>query len=45
MSVNRLEALKGNRAGWFSIRVNDQYRVTFLWEGGHASEVGVEDYH
>ena len=42
---NRLEALKGDRAGRFSIRVNDQYRVTFRWEGGNASEVSVEDYH
>ena len=42
---NRREALKGNRAGWFSIRVNDQYRITFQWESGNASEVGVEDYH
>jgi toxin HigB-1 len=42
---NRLEALKGDKAGWHSIRVNDQYRVTFRWEGGHAYEVCVEDYH
>lgn len=42
---NRLEALKGDRAGRFSIRVNDQYRITFKWEGGNASEVCVEDYH
>jgi proteic killer suppression protein len=42
---NRLEKLKGDRAGRFSIRVNDQYRITFRWEGGNASEVGVEDYH
>jgi toxin HigB-1 len=42
---NRLEALKGDRAGRFSIRVNDQYRVTFRWESGNASEVSVEDYH
>jgi proteic killer suppression protein len=41
---NRLEALKGNRAGRHSIRVNDQYRVTFRWESGHAHEVSVEDY-
>jgi proteic killer suppression protein len=42
---NRLEALKGDRAGRHSIRVNDQYRVTFRWESGHAYEVCVEDYH
>jgi proteic killer suppression protein len=44
-SGNRLEALKGTRAGRYSIRVNEQYRVTFRWEGGHAFEVDVEDYH
>ena len=42
---NRLERLKGQRAGSHSIRVNDQFRVTFLWESGHAYEVSVEDYH
>ena len=42
---NRLEALKGNQAGRYSIRVNDQYRVTFRWENGNAYEVGVEDHH
>jgi proteic killer suppression protein len=42
---NRLERLKGQRAGRHSIRVNDQYRVTFRWENGHAFEVCVEDYH
>ncbi len=42
---NRLERLKGKRAGRHSIRVNDQYRVTFRWESGHAYEVCVEDYH
>jgi toxin HigB-1 len=42
---NRLEALKGDQAGRHSIRVNDQYRVTFRWESGHADEVSVEDYH
>lgn len=44
-SGNRLEQLKGERAGQYSIRVNDQYRITFNWEGGNATEVGVEDYH
>jgi toxin HigB-1 len=42
---NRLEALKGDQSGRRSIRVNDQYRVTFRWEGGDAYEVSVEDYH
>jgi proteic killer suppression protein len=42
---NRLERLKGNQAGRHSIRVNDQYRVTFRWESGHAYEVAGEDYH
>jgi len=42
---NRLELLKGREAGRHSIRVNDQYRITFRWEDGHAYEVSVEDYH
>jgi proteic killer suppression protein len=42
---NRLEALKGQRAGRHSVRINDHYRVTFRWEKGHAHEVRVEDYH
>jgi proteic killer suppression protein len=42
---NRLERLKGQQAGLHSIRVNDQYRVTFRWEDGNAYEVRVEDYH
>jgi proteic killer suppression protein len=44
-SGNRLEPLKGKQAGRHSIRVNDQYRVTFRWESGNAYEVRVEDYH
>ena len=44
-SGNRLEPLKGKQAGRYSLRVNDQYRVTFPWEMGHAYEVRVEDYH
>lgn len=44
-SGNRLERLKGDQAGRFSIRINDQYRVTFRWEQQHAYEVRVEDYH
>ena len=42
---NRPEALKGDHAGRQRMRVNDQYRVTFRWENGHAYEVAVEDYH
>jgi len=42
---NRLEALRGELRGRYSIRVNDPYRVTFRWENGHAFEVAVEDYH
>ncbi len=42
---NRLEVLKGDQAGRYSVRVNDRYRVTFRWEQGHAYEVRVEDYH
>ena len=42
---NRLEALKGTQAGRHSLRINDQYRVTFRWEHGHAHEVRIEDYH
>lgn len=42
---NRLEALKGNRAGQHSIRVNDQWRIVFRWEGGRAHDVAIVDYH
>jgi toxin HigB-1 len=42
---NRLEKLRGNQAGRHSIRINDQFRVTFGWEEGDAHEVRVEDYH
>ena len=42
---NRLELLKRDQAGRQSIRVNEQYRVTFRWENGHAYEVRVEDSH
>lgn len=42
---NRLERLKGQQAKRHSIRVNDQFRVTFRWENGHAFEVCIEDYH
>jgi len=42
---NRLEALKGNRAGQHSIRVNDQFRVCFRWSGTGARDVEIVDYH
>lgn len=42
---NRLEALVGDRKGQYSIRVNDQYRICFRWEGGDAYDVEVTDYH
>jgi proteic killer suppression protein len=42
---NRLEALKKDRSGQHSIRVNDQYRVCFIWRGNHAHEVEIVDYH
>jgi proteic killer suppression protein len=42
---NRLERLRGDRAGQHSIRINDQYRLCFRWEGGYADEVEVTDYH
>jgi proteic killer suppression protein len=44
-SGNRLERLKGDQAGRLSIRINDQYRVTFRWDRGEAYEVRVEDDH
>ena len=42
---NRLEALVGDRRGFHSIRVNDQYRIVFRWAYGNASEVQIVDYH
>jgi len=42
---NRLEALKGHRAGQFSIRINDQWRVCFGWAGGDVFDVEIIDYH
>jgi toxin HigB-1 len=42
---NRLEALKGDREGFYSIRINDQYRIIFRWEGHNVSEVSIVDYH
>lgn len=42
---NRLEALKGDRAGQYSIRVNDRYRICFRWIDGEAHDVELIDYH
>ncbi|HLH21963.1 MAG TPA: type II toxin-antitoxin system RelE/ParE family toxin [Chloroflexota bacterium] len=42
---NRLEPLRGDRSGRYSIRVNNQYRITFRFESGNAFEVLCEDYH
>jgi toxin HigB-1 len=42
---NRLEALKGNRKGQWSIRINDQWRICFRFEGGDAFDVEIVDYH
>jgi len=42
---NRLEALLGNRVGEYSIRINKQWRVCFVWREGDAHEVEITDYH
>ena len=42
---NRLEALKGNRAGQWSIRINDQWRICFVWDEGGPRNVEIVDYH
>jgi len=42
---NRLEALRGDRGGQYSIRVNDQYRVCFRWTAAGAEDVEIVDYH
>lgn len=42
---NRLEALHGNRAGQHSIRINDQWRICFVWNGTDAENVEITDYH
>ena len=42
---NHLEVLRRNRAGQYSIRINDQYRICFVWREGDAYEVEVIDYH
>ena len=42
---NRLEKLKGDRAGQHSIRINDQWRICFIWSGNKAKNVEIVDYH
>jgi proteic killer suppression protein len=42
---NRLEALKGDRAGQYSIRINEQWRVFFTWSAGNVFDVEIADYH
>jgi len=42
---NRLEALKGDRTGQMSIRINDQWRICFRWSKGDAEDVEITDYH
>ena len=42
---NRLEQLRGNRKGQWSIRVNDQWRICFRWNGTNACDVEIVDYH
>lgn len=42
---NRLEALHGDRKGQHSIRINDQYRICFVWRDGNAYDVEIVDYH
>jgi len=45
MPGNRLESLRGDRKGQYSIRVNDQWRICFEWRNGHAYEVEIVEYH
>jgi len=42
---NRLEALKGNRKGFYSVRINDQYRIVFRFKDGNGYDVEITDYH
>lgn len=43
--ANRLEKLSGDRAGQYSVRINDQWRVCFAWKDGDAIDVEITDYH
>lgn len=45
LTGNRLEALKGDRKGQYSIRINEQWRICFEWIDGHAENVEIVDYH
>lgn len=42
---NHLEKLQGDRDGWYSIRINDQWRICFRWGSGQAYDVEIKDYH
>jgi len=42
---NHFEKLKGDKKGWYSVRINDQWRIIFKWAEGNAREVTVTDYH
>ena len=42
---NSLEKLRGKWKGWLSIRINDQWRIVFIWQNGHSLEVTITDYH
>ena len=42
---NRLAALKGDRRGQYSVRINDRWRICFVWRGGDAYDVEIVDYH
>ena len=44
-SGNRLEALKGNLKGFYSIRINNQWRITFQWQNDNVSQIQIIDYH
>ncbi len=44
-SANRLELLRGNRKGQYSIRINDQWRICFKWKDGEVDNVEIVDYH
>jgi proteic killer suppression protein len=43
--ANRLEALRGSRAGQYSVRINDQWRICFVWSANGVSDVEIVDYH
>lgn len=43
--ANRLEKLSGTRKGFYSIRINDQWRIIFKWRNGHSFDVEITDYH